>query len=176
MTSLYLHELANARAELLRVYHRISDPDARTSDQSWSAREILHHLYLSENGIARIFSSAERVCESADAYSDELLERERDGLSTFLSNREQKVDAPARIQPVDLSAEHDVVQELSVSRDLLVSAAGSLRDEQLRSLFFVHPLRSKLSLYGWLWFVARHERRHIEQIRALLSHQTDGMP
>jgi len=61
------------------------------------------------------------------------------------------------------------LQELSISRDLLVDAAHLLSDVQMRSLTFVHPLRGKLSMYGWLWFVACHERRHLEQIRSLLS-------
>ncbi len=164
----YHDELSAARTELLRVYHRVPDPNVKKDITTWSAREIMHHLFLSEQGIAKVYRALDRVCAPCPAYSDGDLEQERDGLTSFLANRNERVQAPERIQPIDLDESVDVLAELHSSRDLLMSQSGARSDEQLRSFTFPHVLRGNLSLYGWLWFIAQHERRHTEQIRLLL--------
>ncbi len=169
MRTFYHIELAAAREALLGVYARVSDPNVPPSDGGWTARQIMHHLYLSENGIARVYRAVERVATPCELFNDEKLLAERDVLSAWVSNRDIKVEAPDRIQPLELGYDVDVLAQLAVSRDLLIDFSNSLSDEHLRSYTFLHPIRGALSLYGWLWFVAAHERRHTEQLRRQLG-------
>lgn len=160
----YLQKLATARAELLRVFEATEQKD-HAPEGKWTAQQILTHLYLSENGIARIFRSAERVCQHHPPLSDEQLADERRHMAEQFLDRSIKLTAPERITPVEAMADSE--QQLKASRQMLLDCSAELSDEQLRSLSFPHPLRGDISLYGWLWFVAHHEMRHTEQLQEL---------
>ena len=81
--------------------------------------------------------------------------------------------APERIDPAALKGDVDVVNDLLSSRALLLEHAPKLSDELLRALQFSHVLRGNLTLYGWLWFVACHERRHTAQMLELTGTAAD---
>jgi uncharacterized damage-inducible protein DinB len=165
---IYLDMLDKTRKELLGMYEEFGESATlRPNEFTWSAHDILSHLYLSEFGIAKMIRVFGRVATPHAAFSDEQLEQERATLSEVLSNRTEKHNAPDTIKPTDASVQTDILSSLQQSRELLLSSAQKLTDEQLRSYSFPHPIRGNLTLYGWLWFVATHELRHTEQMREL---------
>lgn len=165
----YLDMLDSTRKELLKTYDGFGESaTTRPNEFTWSAHDILAHLHLSEFGIAKMIRVFGRVATPHPPFTDEQLEQERLILSEVLSDRTTKHNAPEPIKPNDATAQTDVYASIQDSRELLLSSAQKLTDEQLRSHSFAHPIRGNLTLYGWLWFVATHELRHLEQMKQLL--------
>lgn len=158
----YIVEADRARDYLLScaTRHKESVPPAGR----WSAADVLEHCCITEKSIAGILLRADRIATPCEPMSDDRLTEERHITTGALSDRTRRVMASDRLQPVEHPDFEVILANLQRSREALFNAARARSDLQLRSMVFAHPLRGDLSLYGWLWFAACHERRHAEQI------------
>lgn len=161
----YLEEARHAREVLLGAAVRCKDlvPGAGR----WSAVDNLQHCCIAEKSITGIFLRAERIATSCEPMNAERLSQERRFTSMALADRTRRVEAADRLVPVSAMSFDEVLAALEHSRSALLNAVRSKSDLQLRSLVFAHPIRGDMSLYGWLWFVACHERRHAGQIEQI---------
>ncbi len=147
------------RAQLIVEVLSLSDDDLnqKPSDDKWSVRQILEHLYLMEGGIAKIIK---RQLSKGEFQTTSIKPIE------MAVDRTIKVDVPNFAKPSeDYKTCAELLDHLAVTHEFLNTIEKSVTDEQLDEKVYPHPVFGEMSLKQWIPFVAYHELRHLEQIK-----------
>lgn len=148
-----------ARTKLLETVNGLSDEELnwKASEDKWSIRQVLEHLYLMEGGVAKTIQS-QLTKEATSETADKPIERTVD--------RSTKVEAPDFAKPRDsFAAAAELKDKLKASHALLLQLEDTTPTEQLKERSYPHPVFGNMSLDQWIPFVGYHELRHIEQIQ-----------
>lgn len=157
-------ELLASRVEVLTAY---SSVQGVAVDAGWSPEEIMHHLFKTEYGIAKMFRASERICSHHPEKSTTELDEEYQIITTKLANRNEAAIAPEAVAPTDFSDSLDVVAQLERSRLLFMEMIDQKFEHDLSANSFPHGFFGEISLFGWMIFIARHELRHVDQLRSI---------
>lgn len=129
----------------------------KPSENEWSIKQVLEHLYLMEGAIAKTIQYQLSSGEDS-AVGDKPIE-----LSV---NRSTKVQAPDFATPSDDFATLDELKEkLSQTHEALSAIAYNTPSDMLRAKSYPHPVFGDMNLSQWIPFTAYHEMRHTEQIK-----------
>ncbi len=163
-----------ARAELLAAVDAIPEElrEARPSEQSWSAAEVLEHLVRVEKGVAKLMAlkigelqaSPEPPHETADMVAI------TDARFGVLANRANRIEAPDRVVPEGEMSAESARMALMETRGILLDQLHAGDGLAYSTVLHPHPFLGTLDLYEWVYFVGAHERRHAEQVRELAAH------
>ncbi|SDQ84230.1 Uncharacterized damage-inducible protein DinB (forms a four-helix bundle) [Virgibacillus salinus] len=148
-----------AREELLAEVNGISDEDLnrKPSEDRWSIKQVLEHLYLMEGAITNNIRS-QLVYGEVVNIADKPIELSVD--------RSRKVDAPKFVEPSEVFATlEELKQKLEATHNGLSELAGTSDERQLAEKGSPHPVFGQMSLKQWIPFVGYHEKRHTEQIK-----------
>lgn len=142
--------------------------DLRPDTESWSAGELLHHLYLSETSIIKMLAmQTEKAGHDglgADVSDGTMLgSLDRFGIETVT----RKVQAPEFIAPQKGLTKEELLAVLKRSRAELLAVIERAAAYDLSQLVFPHPMLGQLNLYQWILFIGKHEQRHRKQIMAV---------
>ena len=77
------------------------------------------------------------------------------------------VEAPEFVKPKDGLATSDALARLTASRERMIAVLKRASGLALGTVTAPHPLVGQLNVYQWGLITAHHQRRHIEQIRAI---------
>lgn len=167
-------ELARVRAEFASALEAV--PEAalhRAPEGEWSAAQIIWHLAKVERSIARLIErktaalgpmvtvppgpSSKRVLSMLDAFP-------------FL-DRTQKLRADEGISP---PAEVDLVAERGRWADGRVQLLDAAYDSgpRLSLVIHDHPFFGRFDGWQWVLMIARHEQRHLLQMREVVARST----
>lgn len=152
-----------ARKDLLKEVEGMTDEqiNRKPSENEWSVKQVLEHLYLMEGAITKMVSEGLESDEVSEV-PDLPIERTVD--------RSVKVAAPDFAAPSDSFASlQELKERLNVTHESLRSLAEHADEEKLRSRSFPHPVFNQMSLAQWIPFTAYHEMRHTDQIREVKS-------
>lgn len=164
---------ARARMEAVReeIYRAVtgkSDADLLCPPASggWSAAEVLDHLRAAEGSLVRALKKFEkgeptRVPKIAWWY--------RLPISPFFWRI--RFTAPKLVRPrprADVNP-GDVLEALRTSRRELLALADRMGEERFAAMIFPHFLLGRFSGVTWFRFLARHEARHLGQLRRVLA-------
>lgn len=147
-----------ARTKLLETVDGLSDEELnwKASEDEWSVRQVLEHLYLMEGGVTKTIQS-QLTKEETHETAGKPIERTVD--------RSTKVDAPDFAKPGDsFATAAELKDKLKASHTSLQQLEDSVPTEQLKARSYPHPVFGDMSLDQWIPFVGYHELRHIEQI------------
>ncbi len=174
--------LAEARAELLDAAREIPAAlrTVRPSPDRWSAAEVVAHLAKVEDGSGRLFSKgAKAVRESGAPLEAEqftpsdaeamLADFDRFGVRARL----RKFDAPSVVMPAEAPDFDEACQALEVTRARLLQAMQQASGLALSTFSAPHPRLGDMNLYEWLLMIARHEQRHVLQLKEIRQHFAD---
>lgn len=148
-----------AREELLAEVNNISDEDLnrKPSENRWSIKQVLEHLYLMEGAITKNIQGQLAEGEVVNA-ADRPIELSVD--------RSKKVNAPEFAQPSEAFV---TLEELKQKLEATHKGLSELDDNSDKKLLlekgFPHPVFGQMSLKQWIPFVGYHEKRHTEQIK-----------
>ncbi|ARF13896.1 DinB family protein [Sporosarcina ureae] len=148
-----------ARKELLAQVEHLSDEviNQKPSEDRWSIKQILEHLYLMEGSVAKTIQTK---------LSDEDQNITTDKPIQLTVDRSRKVDAPDFVIPTtEFSTLHDLKCKLKATHSTLHGVAENTSEDQLAVKSYPHPVFGEMSLTQWIPFVGYHELRHIEQIK-----------
>lgn len=138
--------------------------------ESWSLIEIAYHLSLAELSILKLLKKLLRSAPRHTMPTLEALAAERERVRQIGLNREVKGQAPDGVVPRDAPTTlAEALERLRASREALHELMALRTFEELASISAPHPIPAfgAISGVGWLALIGVHERRHIEQIRAL---------
>ena len=165
-----------ARAELLAAVDTIPEElrEARPSEQSWSAAEVLEHLMRVEKGVAKLLA-----LKIGELQSSPEPPREGPGMVAItdarfgiLASRANRIDAPERVIPEGEMSAESARAALMETRGILLDQLHAGDGLAFSGVTHPHPFLGTLDLYEWVYFVGAHERRHAEQVCELAAHFT----
>lgn len=141
----------------------------------WSAAEIVEHLAL----VSRMFTArlAPPIAAArAAGLGDENAARHPvpAPMADAMANRGAPRPAPERARPGGAMDDVEAMAALERAHaeflDLLISVDG----RALSAVTYTHAVFGTLDVYQWGELLARHERRHIEQVRELAAQLASG--
>jgi hypothetical protein len=134
----------------------------------WSAAEVLDHISRAERGVAKGFPALERG-EPLKVPRIAWFYRLPMGLA-FLDVKFQS-PKPVQARPRAEIRPPEVLERLRASRAALLAYVESTGEERFSRIVLPHFILGRFSGLAWLRFIARHEARHLEQIRRLVGGQ-----
>ena len=139
---------------------------APPADGGWSAAEVLDHISRAERGVAKGFPALGRG-EPLKVPRIAWLYRLPMGLA-FLDVK-FKAPKPVQARPRSEIRPPEVLERLRASRAALLEFVERTGEERFSRVVMPHFVLGRLTGLAWLRFIARHEARHLEQIRRLLG-------
>ncbi|MGE5716623.1 MAG: DinB family protein [Acidobacteriota bacterium] len=168
-------DLKQARARMEAVREEIYRAVAGRSDAElhcppagggWSAAEVLDHLRAAEGSLVRALKKFEkgeptRVPRVAWWY--------RVPISPFFWHIRFKAPKLVRPRPRAEVNPEEVLEALRTSRRDLLALADRMGEERFAAMIFPHFLLGRFNGVTWFRFLARHEARHLGQLRRVLA-------
>ncbi len=175
--SAIVRELAQEREKLLEVAQSIpaAQREVRPAPDRWTAAENLSHLAVVEQSSGKLFSVHARQLREAGAPPDTTSDPAAviEAFNRFsVQLRNQRLQAPERVAPAENASFDEALEQLMQSRTRLLDAIEKANGLPLGSVSAPHPRLGEITLYEWLLMIARHEARHTDQLRELLSQLT----
>ena len=174
-------ELTHERNGLLAAADRIPVHlrHTRSAPDRWTAAEILAHLAKVEASSGKLFSVHARALREANAPLDTTSDAATivaDFARFPLLVRSRRITAPDMVTP-DADADFDTARlQLESSRAHLLEAIYKANGLPLGSVSAPHPRLGSMTMYEWLLMIARHEARHVEQLRELSAQLLSDTP
>ncbi len=149
----------------LTIEQAASLPDG----EKWTIAEILEHIGIVQNGMAKISAKLLTQAQAAGVKSDGAAKLSENFAAKAAEAATLKFEAPDRVRPTGN-------QSVEESLKMMGEARGEL--EKLRPLFesvecsdykFPHPFMGDLTAHEWLALVGGHEARHLRQIENRLA-------
>lgn len=155
----YRSGLARAYSETPERLRSASPPTG-----GWSPDQVIEHLAETERSILELLS---RLLDQAGPRSDEDFDEERFSAMLdlpFVLDRSQRVRGRQPSGELDAAAAWDA---LAKSRRAVLKLVDDAQGVRLEDTSYPHPATGEqLNGYQWVAFLALHEGRHAEQIRA----------
>lgn len=160
-------ELQAVRQEILKEAERLSQPQAdwRPSERDWSAGEILHHLTLAEINTGKLTTKLTR--EAPEAGKGTLFPDDLKGFDPLPPPPPGPAEAPSVVRPEKGHPIGQLLSDLKATRERSRQSIDRLGSSDPRLLTWPHPTRGDLNLAQWWMLQARHDRDHLEQLRAV---------
>jgi uncharacterized damage-inducible protein DinB len=174
--------LVEARAELLDAARDIPAAlrKVRPAPDRWSAAEVVAHLAMVEDGSGRLFSKGVKEVRQSGAPPEDASSSEADAqamLDAFdrfgVRARLRKIDAPPVVMPAESPDFDEACQALEATRARLLNAMQQASGLALATYSAPHPRLGDMNLYEWLLLIARHEQRHVLQLKEIRQHFAD---
>lgn len=139
---------------------------ALPADCGWSVAEVLDHLRKAEGSLVKALTKLEtgeptRVPGRAWWY--------RFPMSPVFWKIKFRAPKLVRPRPRAEVNPTEVLEQLRTSRAALLAIADRMGEERFAAMVFPHFLLGRFSGVDWFRFLARHEGRHLGQIRRVLA-------
>jgi hypothetical protein len=142
--------------------------ERKPAPDRWSVAEVIEHLSLVEDRIARMTAAQIEAGRAAGVGPDTSTHGVMESFdSRRMVDRRRKVaaaDAVLPLQGLGLSAAWEA---LTRSREAVRTAVLSGDGMNLTELVVSHSALGHMNLYHWVAFIGAHELRHAEQIREI---------
>ncbi|MDI7741202.1 DinB family protein [Lysinibacillus fusiformis] len=148
-----------ARKELYDEINGLSEENLnkRPSDNRWSIKQIVEHIYLMEGAIAEMILGT--------LVNGEVVHTEQKPIEASI-NRDIKVNAPEFAIPSnEFATLEELNMKLTATHQKLLKLAEASDKKELDVKAFPHPVFGQMSLKQWIPFAGYHEMRHILQIK-----------
>ncbi|MFQ5830459.1 MAG: DinB family protein [Candidatus Methylomirabilia bacterium] len=160
-------ELQEVRQDILKEVEGLSQTqmDWRPDERDWSVGEILHHLTLAEVNTGKLTTKLTREAAQtgtlapfpADLAAFEPLPPAPSGLG----------EAPAVVRPEQGQPADQLLATMKATRERSRQSMEKLASLDPRSLTWAHFSLGELNLAQWWMLQARHDRNHLQQLRAV---------
>lgn len=160
---MFKEDNAKIRNQILQAVEGMTDEklNKKPSAEEWSPIQILDHLQLMENTIAKSVSHELKKEKSEKALKKPIV---------LTVSRSFKVKAPKHVVPTDeFVTLAEIKERLNASHNFLYEVYSRATPEQLKQKSMDHPVFGKVPLYQWFPFVGLHEKRHFKQLEKTLS-------
>jgi DinB superfamily len=162
---------ARSRTKLIAMLQEVSESEAKClpDNEKWSVREIVEHVAIVNEGIARI---CDRLLQQAAA--EENTSDGRVSVSSSFAGRlaeiaTMKVEAPERVHPTGVITVDESLQRIEAATRLFYNLKAGLERYDVSGPKFPHPFFGDLTAVEWLIVAGGHEARHTAQIQNLLD-------
>lgn len=149
--------------------------EIRSRRGSWCVAEILMHLAMTEELVAKIISRSVSLGREQGVGPETSDESLLSSLDTFgVGDSVKPLTAPERISPPRDTTMAKAIEALDASRRALREALRDADGMNLGALTRLHPVFGELNIYQWALFVGKHDERHTLQIQRTLREVTES--
>ena len=159
-------DLQSVREEILEEVEGLSQAQAdwRAGEDGWSAGEILHHLTLAETATGKLTSKLLKDAgQEAAPFPADLTEFAP--LPPWPSA--PPMEAPSLVRPEKGHPIERLLADMKGARERSRQSVERLASVDPRPLTWTHFALGELNLAQWWMLQARHDRDHLEQLRAI---------
>jgi hypothetical protein len=161
-------EMRRVRAEIAAAVAGKSDGEllAAPADGGWSAAEVLDHIRTAESSLVRALGKLERGEPTRVPARAWYYRLPMTPVFWPIRLRAPKLVRPrprAEIRPAE------VCESLAASRRDLFALADRMGEERFAAMVFPHFILGRFTGVSWFRFIAKHEGRHLKQLRRVLS-------
>jgi prophage DNA circulation protein len=156
--------IKEARAELLNYVSNLSDKEAAflAENKEWSILDILEHLYVIEKLMSSEIKQILEKGERKRAFKHKPLDSTLD--------RSTKYMAPENMKPSKQFTSILIAKDkLASSRQELLEILEAYDPSELKANSGKHPAFGTISVEQWVEFIGLHERRHLAQIKDMIT-------
>ncbi|WP_342525551.1 DinB family protein [Chryseomicrobium sp. FSL W7-1435] len=156
-----LRHLNTTRDELIHELHAI--PDTLFSKQpdktTWSPQQVTEHIALMDSYVASLLDRGKAVQKK--------VMKKPIRLTTL---RSIKVKAPGPVDPATQEkTKEDIYELLFESRMQVLTLYKKFSKLEKRTFAMKHPVFGYLTVEQWFDFLGYHEKRHLKQLREVVS-------
>ena len=161
----YITMLNRNTGELLNLVRNHDDDTLNhKSFNSWSILQVLEHLLITERYVLDLLTKpGEKVADTHELHGSDRLHR------ILVDLRGRRVKAPDMLEPRgNMSDLNEFTTEFLKIRTGLATDLENGKiviDTRVHS----HPVLGEMTVSDWLHFLISHARRHMEQIRDILT-------
>ncbi|MCU0238355.1 MAG: DinB family protein [Pyrinomonadaceae bacterium] len=169
---------AKVREKLKQTIANLTDEQInfRPNETSWTINEIVEHIAIVENGMAKICgkllsNSAENNLgnDGKTFISAEFLQK----AGLIANRRERKAQAPERVLPSGNLSISESFAKMDENAQIFSAIREGLEKTNTKDATFPHPFFGDLNATEWLALAGGHEVRHIDQINEILEIQSE---
>lgn len=164
--TLLIDKLDRAQAEFLRAADTVGAADWKTRPEPgrWSAAELVAHLIGVEKSV---IEKADRISQKAPKHVP-FLKKLRLPMA-LVESRLIRRKSPVPINANSLRDKEDMLAELRQARERSLAFLDETKHRELGDYLWKHPAIGMLSMYGWIEFLASHQKRHTKQMREIAT-------
>lgn len=160
-----------ARKRFLAVMTEISESEAATvpDGEKWSIKQVVEHLAMVDQGIARICGRLISKAKLAGTTSEGTFAISPEFWQHVKRIAGEKLEAPDQVQPKGDIPISESIGVLKENQKVFESMLQDLKSYDLSGPKFPHPYFGDLTAIEWLVIAGGHETRHTQQIERLLT-------
>ncbi len=158
----------SARHDLLALVSQLDDAALahRPNPSSWTPLEVLEHLRLSEENIARLL--AHRMMRAKEGGLTPSSPPDDDSGDTIVLGK-GRADAPEILVPQASLSRDGVLGGLAATRQALRALCSNVDAFDGTRVVARHIVLGEIHFYQWIHFIGAHEERHRQQIVRILE-------
>ncbi|MFQ5898772.1 MAG: DinB family protein [Candidatus Methylomirabilia bacterium] len=160
-------ELEEVRHEVLKEAEGLSQAQAdwRPSERDWSIGEILHHLTLAEVNTGKLTTKLTRDADRAGTLAP--FPTDLKAFEPLPPAPPGRAEAPPLVRPERGRPIGQVIADMKATREGSRLSIQKLALLDPRPLTWQHFALGELDLAQWWMLQARHDRDHLQQLRAI---------
>ena len=159
-----LEQLNQSQEDQIKVIASLENPFKQLNN-SWSAVQVLEHVYLSQAGIFKYIQ--DKGMEKGIGKTS-LTDRIKNLVLKFMLNGKNKFKAPRVLPaPLNKNSPEKLAQKFSSLNQNITDYINSLPEEKLNKVVFKHPRAGKMDILAVVKFWLQHWHHHKKQLNAL---------
>ena len=161
-----IEKLGNAQREFLRTADAICPENWKTRPEAgrWSAAELVAHLIGVEKAV---IERADRISQKAPKPVSFI--RKLHLPMALVESRIVRRKSPIPIPEGVLREKEVMLAALRDARERSLAFLDETKDRELGNYWWKHPAVGMLNMYGWIEFLAAHQKRHTKQMREIAT-------
>ncbi len=132
--------------------------------EKWTISEIVEHIAIVQNGMAKISAKLLTEAQAAGKSSDGAARLSENFTAKAAEARQLKFEAPDRVRPTGKQSIEESLVKMDEARDELEKLRPLFESVECSDFKFPHPFMGDLTAHEWLALVGGHEARHLQQI------------
>lgn len=141
--------------------------EAPQPDGGWSIGDIVEHVAIVDEGMAKICAKLLRKVEADRAEGDGTIVTTDEFYHKLVGIAGIKMEAPGMVQPSRKVALEESITRLDANRSTFDALKPLFKQFDAAGATFPHPYLGELNAGEWLMLAGGHAQRHLDQIRRL---------
>lgn len=137
--------------------------------EKWTIAEIVEHIAIVQDGMAKISAKLLTQAQAAGAASDGAARLSGNFAAKAAEAATLKFEAPDRVRPTGNQSIEDSLKKMDAARGELEKLRPLFESVECSDYKFPHPFFGDLTAHEWLALVGGHEARHLKQIENRLT-------
>lgn len=160
-----IHEQTKQLAASLTDEQKTNLPDG----EKWTIAEIIEHMAIVQEGMAKISAKLLREAQAAGKPSDGAARLSENFKTKGAEAQRLKLEAPDRVHPTGKLSVEESLAKMAETQQMLKTLRPLFESVECSDFKFPHPFMGDLTAHDWLALIGGHEARHLQQISNRLN-------